>query len=51
METSVNLCVSKNTPLMDGSLIENYIISHSFILKTALKYEIQQTSVHISSFP
>lgn len=51
METSVNLCVSKKTLLMDVSLIENYVIPHSFILKTALKFEVQQTDVHISSFP
>lgn len=41
METSVNLCVTKKTLLMDVSLIENYIISHSFILKTVLEYEVQ----------
>lgn len=41
METSVNLSVSKKTFLTDDSLIENYIISHFFILKTALKYEVQ----------
>lgn len=41
METSVNLCISKNTFLMDVSIIENDIISHFFVLNSALKYKVQ----------
>lgn len=41
METSVNLCISEKNSLMDVSFIENDIISHFFILKSALKYKVQ----------